>query len=97
MPLVRELQPQGPIPSSNGSNVRSEMEEKQCHCVFSKNIPKALKRIFFKMRKQNFNCLEVTKMVESHFLGVPYITVCTHPHHVFVLSLPKEGSLLTAA
>jgi hypothetical protein len=49
------------------------------------NIQKALKRIFLKMRKQNFNCLEVTKMVENRFLGVPYITVCTHPHHVFVL------------
>ena len=46
------------------------------------NIQKALKRIFLKMRKQNFNCLEVTKMVENRFLGVPYITVCTHPHHV---------------
>jgi hypothetical protein len=29
------------------------------------------------MRKQNFNGLEVAKMVESHFVGVPYITVCT--------------------
>jgi hypothetical protein len=46
------------------------------------NIQKALKRIFSKMRKQNFNCLEVTKMVEGHFLGVPYITVCTHPRHI---------------
>jgi hypothetical protein len=62
-----------------------------------KNIQKALKRIFLKMRKQNFNCLEVSKMVENHFLGVPYITVCTHPHHVFVLGGAKEGSLLTAA
>jgi len=43
------------------------------------NIQKALKRIFLKMRKQNFNCLEVTKMVENRFLGVPYITVCTPP------------------
>jgi len=63
----------------------------------AKNIQKALKRIFLKMRKQNFNCLEVTKMVENRFLGVPYITVCTHPHHVFVLGGAKEGSLLTAA
>ena len=46
------------------------------------NIQKALKRIFLKMRKQNFNCLEVTKMVENRFLGVPYITVCTHPHRI---------------
>jgi len=46
------------------------------------NIQKAVKRIFLKMRKQNFNCLEVTKMVENRLLGVPYITVCTYPHHV---------------
>ncbi len=43
------------------------------------NIQKALKRIFLKMRKQDFNCLEVTKMVENRFLGVPYITVWTPP------------------
>ena len=48
----------------------------------AKNIQKALKRICLKVRKQNFNCLEVTKMVENRFLGVPYITVCAHPRHV---------------
>jgi hypothetical protein len=47
------------------------------------NIQKAVKRIFLKMRKQNLNCLEVTKMVESRFLGVPYITVYAHPQHVW--------------
>ena len=50
--------------------------------LVANNIQKALKRIFLKMRKQNFNCLEVTKMVENRFLGVPYITVCTHPRHI---------------
>ena len=49
----------------------------------TKSIPKALKRILLKVRKkQDFNCLEVTKMVENRFLGVPYITVCTHPRHI---------------
>ena len=48
----------------------------------AKSIQKAIKRIFVKMRKQDFNCLEVTKMVENRFLGVPYITVCTHPRHI---------------
>ena len=43
---------------------------------------KRLKRICLKVRKQDFNCLEVTKMVENRFLGVPYITVCTHPRHI---------------
>jgi hypothetical protein len=48
----------------------------------AKSIQKALKRICLKVRKQDFNCLEVTKMVENRFLGVPYITVCTHPRHI---------------
>jgi hypothetical protein len=48
----------------------------------AKSIQKALKRIFVKVRKQDFSCLEVTKMVENRFLGVPYITVCTHPRHI---------------
>ena len=57
----------------------------------AKNIQKALKRIFLKVRKQNFNCLEVTKMIENRFLGVPYITVCTHPRHI------QQGGLLDSA
>ena len=48
----------------------------------AKSIKNALKRICLKVRKQDFNCLEVTKMVENRFLGVPYITVCTHPRHI---------------
>ena len=47
-----------------------------------KSIQKALKQICLKVRKQNFNCLEVTKMVENRFLGVAYITVCAHPRHI---------------
>jgi hypothetical protein len=48
----------------------------------AKSIQKALKRMFLKVRKQDFNCLEVTKMVEHCFLGVQYITVCTPPRHI---------------
>src|SRR3984893_19078774 len=39
MPLQRELQPQGRIRISNCRNARPEMEEKQCHCVFSGDAP----------------------------------------------------------
>jgi len=39
----------------------------------AKSIQKALKQICLKVRKQDFNCLEVAKMVEHRFLGVPYI------------------------
>jgi hypothetical protein len=62
--------------------VAEEAEATVFGSLADNNIQKALKRIFLKMRKQNFNCVEVTKMVENHFLGVPYITVCTHPHHI---------------
>jgi hypothetical protein len=81
----------------NSSFMAEEAEATVFGSLAAKNIQKALKRIFLKMRKQNFNCLEVTKMVENRFLGVPYIMVRTHPRHVFVLGRAKEGSLLTAA
>jgi hypothetical protein len=48
----------------------------------AKSIQKALKRIFLKVRKQDFSCLEVTGMGENRFLGVPYTTICTHPRHI---------------
>ena len=80
----------------NCSFMAEEAEATVFGSLAANNIQKALKRIFLKIRKQNFNCLEITKMVENRFLGVPYITVCTHPHHVFVLGGAKEG-LLTAA
>ena len=53
-----------------------------------KSIQKALKRICLKVRKQDFNCLEVTEMVENRFLGVPYTTICTHSRHI------QQGCLL---
>ena len=55
------------------------------------SIQKALQRILLKVRKQDFNCLEVTKMVENRLLGVPYITVCTHPRHI------QQGCVLDGA
>jgi hypothetical protein len=67
---------------SNCSFVAEEAEARVFGSLTANNIQKALKRIFFKMRKQSFNCLEVTKMVENRFLGVPYITVFTHPHQI---------------
>ena len=81
----------------NCSFMAEEVKATVFGSLAANNIQKALKRICLKVRKQDFNCLEVTKMVENRFLGVPYITVCTHPHHVFVLGGAKEGSLLTAA
>jgi hypothetical protein len=95
--VLKVLRPRAPQRRMELSLHGEEAEATVFGSLAANNIPKALKRIFLKMRKQNFNCLEVTKMVENRFLGVPYITVCTHPHHVFVLGGAKEGSLLTAA
>ena len=42
----------------------------------------ALKRILEKVKKQHFNSLEVTGIVERRFLGVRYAVVSAHARHV---------------
>lgn len=48
----------------------------------AKKIQNALKRIFEKVKPQNFNCLEVTGIGAKHFLGVPYTSVSVHSRHI---------------
>jgi hypothetical protein len=57
----------------------------------AKTIRRALKEIFARVRKPDFNCLEVTKIFEGRFLGVPYITVSAHSRHI------QQGSLMEFA
>jgi hypothetical protein len=45
-------------------------------------IQNALQRILAKVKQQHFNGLEVTGIVASHFLGVPYVTVSAHSRHL---------------
>ncbi|MFZ0278551.1 MAG: hypothetical protein WA899_09775 [Candidatus Sulfotelmatobacter sp.] len=45
-------------------------------------IQNALQRILAKVKPQHFNGLEVTGIVASHFLGVPYVTVSAHSRHM---------------
>jgi hypothetical protein len=45
-------------------------------------IQNALKRILANVKQQHFNGLEVTGIVASHFLGVPYVTVSAHSRHM---------------
>jgi hypothetical protein len=45
-------------------------------------IQNALQRILAKVKPQHFNGLEVTGIVSSHFLGVPYVTVSAHSRHM---------------
>ena len=45
-------------------------------------IQNALQRILAKVKPQHFNGLEVTGIVASRFLGVPYVTVSAHSRHM---------------
>lgn len=45
-------------------------------------IQNALRRILAKVKPQHFNGLEITGIVASHFLGVPYVTVSAHSRHM---------------
>jgi hypothetical protein len=56
--------------------------------LVARSIRKALKQIFRKVRDANFNSIEVTKITEKRFLGVPYITVCAHSRHL------QQGSMM---
>ena len=58
----------------NYSFMAEEVKATVFGSLAAKSIRKALKRIFLKVRKQDFNCLEVTKMVGSaihHGLHAP--------------------------
>lgn len=45
-------------------------------------VQNALKRILEKVKQQHFNGLEVTAIVNRHFLGIPYVTVSAHSRHM---------------
>jgi len=57
----------------------------------AKSIRRALKQIFLRVRKPDFNCLEVTRIIEGRFFGVPYVTVSAHSRHI------QQGSLMEFA
>jgi hypothetical protein len=48
----------------------------------AKKIQNALKRILGKVKRQQFNALEVTEIVAKRFLGVPYSIVSAHSRHI---------------
>jgi hypothetical protein len=45
-------------------------------------LQNALRRLLAKVKQQHFNGLEVTSIVASHFLRVPYVTVSAHSRHI---------------
>jgi hypothetical protein len=48
----------------------------------ARNIQNAMTRILAKVKRQHFNCLEVTGIVAKRFLGVRYGTVLAHSRHI---------------
>ena len=59
--------------------------------LVAKNIRRALKQIFVKARKPDFNCLEITKIVEDRFLGMARTTVWANSRHI------QQGSIMEMA
>jgi hypothetical protein len=56
-----------------------------------RSIRRALRQIFARVNKPDFNCLEITKIVENHFWGMPYTTVHAHSRHI------QQGSIMELA
>jgi len=50
--------------------------------VGTTKIANALQRILAKVKQHHFNGLEITGIVASRFLGVPYVTVSAHSRHM---------------
>ena len=72
-------------------SIAGEIKATVFGALAAKNIRRALKQIFLKVRKPDFNCLEVTKIVEGHFWGMPHITVCANSRHI------QQGSIMELA
>lgn len=45
-------------------------------------VRRAMVNALRKVRSQYFNCAEIVRISKKHFLGIPYITVSAHPHHI---------------
>ena len=54
--------------------------------VFGRERPgtlrRAVKRVLAKQEGQNFNSLEITKVVPKRFLGIPFMSVTAHVRHI---------------
>jgi hypothetical protein len=95
----------GVLQSHTGSTLDQKIRGTGWNCFFmaaevkasvfgglaAKSIRRALKQIFAKVKDPDFNCLEVTKIIEKRFWGMPYITICAHSRHI------QQGSLLEFA
>jgi hypothetical protein len=54
-------------------------------------VRKAVKRLITDVKTRHLNCLEITRVAMSSFLGLPYTTVAGHARHI------QEGLVLSLA
>jgi hypothetical protein len=54
-------------------------------------LRRAVKLILSKLPSQNYNALQITKVVPRSFLGIPYVRVSAHSRHI------QEGMYLVRA
>jgi|SRR5580704_362594 hypothetical protein len=62
-------------------------------------LQKAVQRLLAKKPSQNYNSLEISKIVSKRFLGVPYLTISAHFRHIQegMYLVPVEDFRLRAA
>ncbi len=47
-----------------------------------KTLLQAVKRIVSKLKGEQFNCLEITSLLQKRFLGVPFVSVSANSRHI---------------
>jgi hypothetical protein len=47
-----------------------------------KTLHRAVRRILAKLKGKNFNCLEITAVIEKRFLGIPFVSVAANSRHL---------------
>lgn len=45
-------------------------------------VRRAVQRILAKVKAEKFNCVEITRIAEHRFLGVPYVSVSARLRHI---------------
>jgi hypothetical protein len=62
-------------------------------------LRRAVQRVLAKKQSQNYNSLEISKIISKRFLGVPYLTVSAHFRHIQegMYLVPVEGFRLRDA
>jgi hypothetical protein len=48
----------------------------------SKTGRRAVGRILSKLKREQFNCLEITEIIEKRFLGLSFVSVTAHSRHI---------------